>query len=412
MTSAPQTRRQLVVATLIATVVLAVSCVVSEGGLATDRPWGDVNQYEKYSRALLDGRIPYADFYVEYPPGAFPAFVAPALVTDGATTYLQAFKSLMAVAFLGALVACAWSLWLLRAPRRQAVLALGLVSLTPLLLGHVFLNRYDPWPAALVAVAFALLLAAHTRSSAGFLAAGFATKILAASTVPLVALRIWRTQGLRAVIGAAVSFVVVTAAFFLPFGAIAPGGVGFSLWTQARRHLHTESLAGSLLLAMDRLGLHDAHIILADPGSVDLAGALPEVLAAVSTLAEAGAVLLVLWLYWRRPETLRGLTAGFAATAVGFTVFAKVISPQFLVWLVPLVPLVAGAAGRLATVLLGVALLLTNVEQRGWEGLTIEGWAVWALLARNVLLVAVFVILLRAVRAPGADPDRGLVREL
>ena len=32
----------------------------------------------------------------------------------------------------------------------------------------------------------------------------------------------------------------------------------------------------------------------------------------------------------------------FAATAVGFTVFAKVLSPQFLVWLLAAVVLIAG----------------------------------------------------------------------
>ncbi len=385
--------------------VFAFGCYFSDGGLGTSRPWGDVNQYEKYGRLMLDGRIPYDDFYVEYPPGAFPVFLAPALVTDSAQGYLQTFKSLMAVVYLAVLVACAWSLSLLRAGRAQVVLALGLVALTPALLGHVFLNRYDPWPTALVAIGLALLLAGSVRASAGLLAAGFVTKILAISTGPVVAVRIWRTRGPRVLVEAVVAFAVVTCAFFLPFFVNAPGGVGFSLWSQARRHLHTESLGGSLLLVADRLGVYNAHIIAGDPGSVDLAGRPAELIATLSTVVEVAAVLLVLVLYWRRAETLRSLTVAFAATAVGFTVFAKVLSPQFLVWLVPLVPLVAGRLGRLATVLLAVALALTQLEQRAWEGLTITGWGVWVLFVRNLLLIAIFVLLvceLRRCAAPGA----------
>ena len=208
---------------------------------------------------MLDGEIPYSDYYIEYPPGAFPVFVAPALVTDNAADYLYAFKLLMIVAYLAVLAATAWSLRLLRATRSHVMFALGLVALTPLLLGHVFLNRYDPWPAALVSVGFALLLAGFVRTSAGFIAGAFAAKILAASTVPVVAVRVWWTGGRRPLIGTAVTFAVVSCVFFVPFGLIAPGGLGFSLWTQARRHLHTESVGGSLLLAVDRLGLHDAQ---------------------------------------------------------------------------------------------------------------------------------------------------------
>ena len=68
----PSSRRELIAASLVAAVVFASGCYFSEGGLRTTRPWGDVNQYEKYGRLMLDGTVPYADFYIEYPPGAFP----------------------------------------------------------------------------------------------------------------------------------------------------------------------------------------------------------------------------------------------------------------------------------------------------------------------------------------------------
>src|SRR5947207_10786789 len=39
----------------------------------------DTPVYEKYGDAMADGKVPYRDFRVEYPPAALPAFVLPAL---------------------------------------------------------------------------------------------------------------------------------------------------------------------------------------------------------------------------------------------------------------------------------------------------------------------------------------------
>jgi hypothetical protein len=142
-----------------------------------------------------------------------------------------------------------------------------------------------------------------------------------------------------------------------------------------------------------------------DPGSLDLEGFLPDVLATLTSVAAATAIVWV-WVVCRR--SLRSdaiLVAGLAAAAVAFLALAKVISPQFLIWLLPLVPLVQGPAGAAATVLLVAIMPLTQLELRGWEGLHVDAWAAWILLARNVLLVVLLVVLLREVRrlVRGAD---------
>ena len=79
-------------------------------------------------------------------------------------------------------------------------------------------------------------------------------------------------------------------------------------------------------------------------------------------------------------------------------VFSKVVSPQFLIWLVPLVPLVAGRLGRIASGLLLASLIATQIEVVYEHPLRAGGWPVWVLLGRNVLLVALFLVVLAAVR--------------
>jgi hypothetical protein len=87
----------------------------------------------------------------------------------------------------------------------------------------------------------------------------------------------------------------------------------------------------------------------------------------------------------------------FAASIVAYTIFSKVLSPQYLTWLIPLVAL---TRTRLATLLLLAALPLTQAEVYwGNHGLRSANWSVWLLVARNLLLVAVFGLLVCSLRA-------------
>jgi hypothetical protein len=147
-------------------------------------------------------------------------------------------------------------------------------------------------------------------------------------------------------------------------------------------------------LVADQLGIHHVAVTTNSPGSIDLGGQLASAFGAISTLVQITLILLVAFLYWRGAETRERLVTAFAASVAAFALFGKVLSPQFLIWLVPLVPLVAGRRGRLASAALLVALLLTQIEQHGFVGLGIKVWAVWLLFARNALLAAMFGLLL------------------
>jgi hypothetical protein len=173
----------------------------------------------------------------------------------------------------------------------------------------------------------------------------------------------------------------------LPWVALSPGGAWDSFHSQVGRGLHTESLGASLLLAADRLGLYEAHLVRAAPAvSRDLAGGLPDALAtACAVLAIVAALFPALLVVRRRVEP--GLL--FAASVAGFLAFTKVLSPQYLVWLIPLVPFGGIAAG----LLLVAALALAQSWYFHYHDLWAIGPQVWTLLAWNLVLVGLAVVL-------------------
>ena len=74
-----------------------------------------------------------------------------------------------------------------------------------------------------------------------------------------------------------------------------------------------------------------------------------------------------------------------------------------MIWLIPLVPLVGGRRGLVASALLGLALLLTQLwfPIRYWDlVLQLKAFPSWAVLARDVALVALLAVLLVRGREP------------
>ena len=87
-----------------------------------------------------------------------------------------------------------------------------------------------------------------------------------------------------------------------------------------------------------------------------------------------------------------------------FVAFGKVLSPQFLIWLVPVALLLGGRIGVVAGVLFGAALVTTHLwfPTRYWDLVDLQPVG-WLALVRNALLVALAVVLVVAMeraRAP------------
>ena len=90
----------------------------------------------------------------------------------------------------------------------------------------------------------------------------------------------------------------------------------------------------------------------------------------------------------------------FAATIATTVALNKVLSPQYLVWLVPVIALVGGRVGTIARGLLAAAMILTVAYFPGrFRDFRLLGSPAWIVLVRDLVLVALAALLIQALRA-------------
>jgi hypothetical protein len=356
----------------------------------------DTGLYEAYGDAMTRGQVPYRDFRLEYPPGALPVFVLPSLGHEGnRDAYDRWFDRLMALCGCIAIVGAALVLRALGAGVVRTAAALGLIAISPLLIGSVVLSRFDLWPASLAVLALAALLHERLVLAALALGAAIAAKLWPAVLAPLVVAHVWRTRGPRAAAAWLAGLVLVDAAIFLPFAVLSPAGLRASFHAQIARPLQLESLGGAVLIAVHHL--FGTHLrVVTTFGSQNPTGTGAH-LAAIATTVIGAVVLVSVWLLYARQPANGERLVTYAAAAVAATLaFGKVFSPQFVIWLVPFVPLVRGRRGIAASTLLAAVLVLTQLwfPHHYWE--LADGFAQresWLLLARDLAVVALAVLL-------------------
>jgi uncharacterized membrane protein len=402
--SAPSDARRL----YAAVAVFIASLTVLHWGFYQHNLILDTVEYHRYGVAMMHGQVPYRDFGVEYPPGGLPVFAAPAVGHDGFSLYNREFQILMALCGAGALLAMTLTLRSLAASARRTAAALAFAALAPLVLGSVILYRYDLWPAVLAVAGLAAVLAGRERLGFASLGLGIAAKVFPAVLLPPALAYVWRTRGRREALLCLGACAAVAAAVVVPFLALAPDGLWDSVVQQVTRPLQIESLGSGVLLAAHQVG-GLAITMESSRGSQNLAGSLPDALGTASSVLLA----LVLFGIWaaaaRGAATPERLVRFSAASVVAFVALGKVLSPQFLIWLIPLVPLVRGRRGFAASALLGLALLLTQLwfPIRYWDlALGFEAFPSWLVLARDLVLFVLLAVLL----VPATEPERAPAR--
>lgn len=353
------------------------------------RDFQDVGTYETWSDMLVDGTMPPGDAW-QYPPGASFLFLIPRIGGD----YGVAFVVLMlALDLIGLLLT-------MRLGRREGrelgvwtwLLVLPMLEVLPLL-------RFDLVPTV---IAMAMLLVVHLRPLWFGALAGLGGAI---KVWPLFLLLCeWdRRRLLRSAAAAAGVTALVFVVAQLCFGDT----LGF-LDHQNGRGLQKEAVAatpwqldevvtGTPVPEETRFGSHEVDSALAD--------AVSEALTVAALLA-----LLAAALWWlARDRAIRAgaaqlcdlaLARDFAFTVVLlFVVTSRVLSPQFMIWLVGMAAIVLSSRQtrllRPALVVVAAAIVSGGISGDATD-----------LVIRNVaLLVALVDAAVTMTRAAGESPD-------
>jgi hypothetical protein len=408
-------------------------------------PWSnervsDLFVYRTFAEPVLAGELPYRDVAFEYPPLAAPAIVLPGLAGTGEETFRWAFAlwtlaaAAAVVLLCGALARATASRAAPResgaAPREvasPAARAMFAAALMPVACGALLRTHFDLFPVALLLAGLLLVCRERPRAGLAVLGLGAMTKLFPLVAVPVVL--VWllargrRREAWQGALACAVVIAVIAAAAV----AISPSGAADAVAYHLDRPVQIESSPALVLLGLDSAGLGDAESVSSHRSDGLLHPAADAVASLFLTALVALVALLCVTLAGGRRRTReregpareaagaspgpRELVIAALAACAGFALFGKVLSPQFVIWVLPLGAL--AFAWRLHALAAAVALVavLTQVEfpARYFDVVAREPLAIGLVALRNLALLAVLVLSVRALQARREEDllDRG-----
>ncbi len=302
---------------------------------------------------ILGGEIPYqGGFLVEYPPLALFSFLLPALVSST----LAAYGFLFALQIFLLDIVILYIMWKLASRLKLNVwYVLGAYTLCLAAAGTIVTGRFDMLPTALVMVALYAFINGKNKTAWAVLALGLSTKLYPVIIAPLFALYLLRQKQYRQLAMGIAVFAVVVLALNLPWVIMDAEGYWYSLEYHMLRGLHSESSYASVILLGQSMGLTQVDGAALTYGSWNITSPLADTLAKSSFYITAVFLLSAYGLYarqlWQKPKdegeglalddnAIRQLLL-FSLLAILIMLLAsKVFSPQYLVWICPLIPLV------------------------------------------------------------------------
>jgi hypothetical protein len=180
--------------------------------------------------------------------------------------------------------------------------------------------------------------------------------------------------------------------------ALSPGGAADAVGYHLDRPAQIESSPALVLLALDAAGLGEATSVSSHRSD----GLVHPASDAITSIFGAAFVALLALLCAGMgrgggPAAGRGLVVAALAATVGFALFGKVLSPQFVIWVLPLGALAFAWRLPALAAAVAVAAVLTQVEfpARYLDVVAREPGALALVAARNLALLGVLFLAVR-----------------
>ncbi len=381
---------------LIHTLILMV---FFKGAFVKDMEGNDgFNIFFSYASKVFSGELPYHDFSLEYTPIALLVMTVPRLITADPLHYQIAFASQILIFDLIGLLILAdmakrlgYSLWI-----TLAVSTIALVVSGPLIT-----ERFDLIPAILVLCA--LYSFSRGWNTASWITLGIATmiKTYPIVIVPLFALYLLKQKNYSSLVKGTLAFGFTLLVIIVPCLCLSPEGFYESYSYHAERGLQIESTYASVLLLGNTLGLTGGEIRF-DHAAWHMDTSLGDSLADASLPIMAIILTMVYAIYamQKQVETERSahsrLISYSLLAILAFMVTSKVLSPQYIIWIYPLIPLITGQwriVYWVLFILIGAMTYYIYPDHYG-ELLVREPRLIYILTMRNILLIVLAFILI------------------
>lgn len=352
---------------------------------------GDVVVFQGIANDFFQGTLPYRDRVVEYPPYAIPIFLLPRLLGDD--NYLDGFLSLALIADW-LIKLSLFAIGLRQSRTARALLPLLLYCAAVPFIHFFFLQRYDLWPALISLLAIWLFSSKRFAASGLAVSIGIGVKLYPILFVPPLLVLAWRQGKGKSFFAGLVLGVlpIVLLGFYLPWWRFAE--------FQAARGLQVESLYAVVVWLGKLLGLNQAQWVYTNKW-YEVHGALATALLPWARgLFVAGVVgstaIAVRWAMRMQEVTISQMARRLLIPLLAFVALNQVLSPQYMVWLLPLAAL-ASLEGRpwmfcalsLATMLTPLFYPVANYYRPGLNLLQ-----TLILLFRDGILIAVWISLI------------------
>ena len=362
-------------------------------------PWSDerVNDlfvYRVFTEPLLDGGLPFRDIFLEYPPLAAPAIALPGLLGTGEEAFRWAFAGWTFLLAAAVVLLCGALAARTGADARRALLA---AALMPFLCGAMVRTHFDLAPVALLLGALLLLVSGRPRSGMAILGLAAMTKGFPLVAAPVALAWLATRADRRTLVQSAAALLVALALPAAAAVAMSPSGAWEAVTYHLERPIQVESLPASGVLLLDELGAGDADSVKShrSDGLEHPAGD------ALTIFCLAVMLGLIVFVTARARGGPRNLILASLAAVAAFAAFGKVLSPQYMLWLVPLGALAFAWRLHALAAATAAAAVLTQVEfpARYFDLVDREPFPVAVIALRNLVLTAVLVLALRALRA-------------
>jgi hypothetical protein len=277
---------------------------------------------------------------------------------------------------------------------RRALLA---AALMPLLCGAMVRTHFDLAPVALLLGALLLLVGGRARSGMAVLGLAAMTKGFPLVAAPVALAWLATRADRRMLAQSAAALVVALAVPGAAAVAVSPEGAWDAVTYHVERPIQVESVPATGVLLLDELGAGEAESVTSHRSD-----GLEHPAAAVLTLACLVAMVGFIAVVTARSRgDGRTLVLASLAAVAAFATLGKVISPQYMLWLVPLGALAFAWRLYPLAAATAAAALLTHLEfpARYFDLVDREALPVAIVAARNLVLLAVLVLALRALAA-------------